>query len=475
LHIKEKSIIFAPKNKAMYINRQIDADLSAWKNSPRRKPLLLRGARQVGKSSSIRHLASSFRYYIEVNFEKQPELSGIFDTADVKDITTKLSQYFTTPIVEGETLLFLDEIQACPGALKSLWFFKEDMPGLHVAAAGSLLEFALKEIRSFGVGRIRSLFMYPLSFDEFLIANGKASWVEAKKQASHDKPLFEALHSSLVNEFRKYLLVGGMPASVAAWIDTNDFSECAAEQEDIQQSYYDDFPKYADKVPVKLLRDTLHSVVVQTGKKFVYRHVEGGHRPEDIQKALNLLCDAGIIKAVMHTAANGLPLGAETNEKFCKYIYLDSGLLLRIFDLNLGGSKNLTDLILTGAAEDLVNKGAITEMVAGWELVKYSSHKVQHSLFYWENLKNGTTSEVDYIIAKDLKVMPIEVKSGTSGKMKSLRLFMKSKHLTEAIRTSLENFGKLDINENTDDGSTVCRHINICPLYALSNITEDSI
>ena len=266
--------------------------------------------------------------------------------------------------------MFLDEIQACPEALHSLWAFKENMPGLHVAAAGSLLEFTLKEMPSFGVGRIRSMFMYPMSFDEFLMASGLDSWITVKNKADYQHPLSPELHQALVQQFRSFLMVGGMPASVAAWIDTHDYMQSAEEQEDIQQTYYDDFAKYSSKIGPQLLRNTLRSVVMQTGSKFVYSRVEGGYRSEEVKRALAMLCDAGIVKMVQHSAGNGLPLGAEVNNKFRKFNYLDSGLMLRILDMEMGSARPLTELILAGAAEELVNKGPITEMVAGWEIIK---------------------------------------------------------------------------------------------------------
>lgn len=454
----------------MYYSRNIDKHLLEWKNSAKHKPLLLRGARQVGKSSAIQHLGESFEYFIEVNFEKRKDLKRIFEeTNGVKEIANRLSTLFNTPIIPGRTLLFIDEIQDCPEAIQSLWAFKEDYPELHVAAAGSLLEFALKEMPSFGVGRIRSMFMYPMSFEEFLMADGKERWVKAIHDASYSNPIADELHTDLVQSFRAYLMVGGMPASVMTWVETHDYLQCADEQEDIQQTYYDDFVKYSKKIDPMLLRNTLHAVVIQTGKKFVYNRVEGGYKTDDIKKALRLLCDAGIIKLVQHTAANGLPLGAEINEKFKKYIYLDTGLMLRILDLELGGAQQFSSLILAGAAEELVNKGGITEMVVGWEIIKNKSPRTQHDLFYWENLSEGTTSEVDYILADNMKVIPLEVKSGTSGKMKSLRLFMKKKHLSEAVRSSLENFGKLTFVEKEDENSpAIEKQIVIHPLYALA-------
>ena len=458
----------------MYIERPIDSLLLEWKNSERRKPLLLRGARQVGKSWAVEHLGETFDYFIEVNFEKRPELLDVFKKIrDVHELTANLSMYYNTPVIPGRTLLFLDEIQKSPEAIQSLWTFKEDYPDLHVVAAGSLLEFALQELPSFGVGRIRSLFVYPFSFDEFLAAEGKAAWVKAKKEADRTKPLLAPLYNDLVQHFRTFLMVGGMPASVAAWVSTRDYSQCQAELDDIQLTYYDDFPKYAKKVDPTLLRNTLQSVVMQIGEKFTYSQVEGGYRAEEVKKALKLLCDAGIIKRVSHTAGNGLPLGAEVNDKFRKYIYLDSGLLLRILDLDLGGARQLTELIIAGTAEDLVNKGGLAEMVLGWELVKYNNPRTQHELYYWENTAEGTRSEVDYIIARDLNVMPIECKASTSGKMKSLYEFMRQKHLTNAIRTSLENISELEHIDKQDNNAV--RHVQILSLFAISNLFKGNV
>ena len=453
----------------MYIERPIDALLLEWKNSANRKPLLLRGARQVGKSWAVEHLGETFDYFIEVNFEKRPEMLDVFQKIhDVHELASSLGMYYNTPVIPGRTLLFLDEIQKSADAVQSLWSFKEDYKELHVVAAGSLLEFALQYLPSFGVGRIRSLFVYPFSFDEFLVAEGKADWVKAKQGASTEKPLLEPLYNDLVQHFRTFLMVGGMPASVAAWITTHDYSQCQAELDDIQLTYYDDFPKYAKKVDTTLLRNTLQSVVMQIGDKFTYSEVDGGYRAEEVKKALKLLCDAGIIKRVSYTSGNGLPLGAEVNDKFRKYIYLDSGLLLRILDLDFGGARQLTEMIIAGTAEDLVNKGGLAEMVLGWELVKYNNPRTQHDLFYWENNAEGTRSEVDYIIARDLKVLPIECKAGTSGKMKSLYEFMRQKHLTEAIRSSLENFSELEYIDKKDKDAV--RHVQILPLFAISNL-----
>lgn len=442
-----------------YYFRNIDKHLLEWKKENNHKPLLLRGARQVGKSSAIRQLGKSFKYFVEVNFERDKEITSIFKgNLKPKEIASRLSAFYGIPIIPNETLLFFDEIQACHEAIHSLWFFYEDYPELHVIAAGSLLEFALKKMTSFGVGRVRSLFMYPMSFDEFLFANGNTAWVEAKQNSTPDNPIFDALHSKLVESFRNYLLVGGMPESVSNWIETGDYLRCQQIQDDIILTYEDDFSKYEERIEPMLLRQTLHSIASQIGNKFVYSNVQGNYRSEKVKEALELLKDAGLIKAVVHTAANGIPLGAEINDKFVKYIFLDSGLLLRLLGFeNTNGQSEISKLILTGTAAELVNKGHITEMVAGLELLKYNSPTQRHDLYYWQNLSRGAQAEVDYVIARNMKVVPLEVKAGTSGSMRSMYQLMSDKKLNYGIRTSLENFGKIN-------------NIDIIPIYALSNL-----
>src|SRR4030043_322199 len=228
-----------------YITREIDAELLKWKNDKHHKPLLIRGARQVGKSSTVRQLAKSFKFFTEINFEKDERLKRVFDgDLSPKRICNDLSAITSIPIIPAETLLFIDEIQSCEAAIRSLRFFYEEYPELHVIAAGSLLDFALKDISTFGVGRIRSLFMYPFSFNEFLNAKGFTGLLDAKKNASVSIPLSEPLHKKLVEQIRYFHLIGGMPAAVKLWFETNDYNECKAVHNDIIQTYLDDFSKY---------------------------------------------------------------------------------------------------------------------------------------------------------------------------------------------------------------------------------------
>ena len=445
-----------------YLKRQIDKELEAWKSSEEHKPLLLRGARQVGKSSAIRHLGESFPYFLEVNFERDKTVKEFFDgDLDVKFISEQLSAYYRVPVVPGKTLLFLDEIQACPNAIHSLWFFKEDYPELHVVAAGSLLEFALKDLGAYGVGRIRSMFVYPMSFDEFLYALGEDGLVRMKHNATSQKPLMNAFYERLVERFRSFLLIGGMPAAVAKYVNANSYLEVDSVLSELKQTYIDDFVKYKAKVDPTLLRQTLFSVAHQVGSKFVYSQVEGGYTTAQVKNALEMLRDAGIIITVWHTAATGIPLGAGINPKFVKYNLIDHGFLLNL--LGIGDTTNsIVKELLVANTVDLVDKGSLTEMVAGLELLKYMSSNERHDLYYWQNLTRGTVSEVDYVLSSGIDIVPMEVKSGLKGSMASLYVFMDKEHIKYGIRCSLENFGEF-VNPKG-------KKIIVNPLYAISNL-----
>lgn len=448
-----------------YIPRNIDKYLLEWKDDPFRKTLLLRGARQVGKSTAVRQFAKKFKYFIEINLEKRPDILNLFENLhDVKEISNRISAIFDIPVAPGKTLLFIDEIQFSKGAIKMLRFFKEDFPELHVVAAGSLLEFVLADLPSFGVGRITSFFMYPFSFEEFLIANGKNAWSREINNASCTHPIFEELHNEIIELWRTFILVGGMPEAVAAWVSTKNYLKCFEVLQDIQQSYFDDFEKYSSKLNPEILRNTLRSVVDQNGKKFMYSKIGEGYRTDVVKDALDALCRAGLIKGISMTTANGLPLGAEVKPGYTKYMMIDTGMMLRIQGMNADNENEAADFIFNSSPIELVNKGSIAEMFAGLEFVKHSNPRIPVDLFYWENTAKGTSAEVDFISTYKNSVLPIEIKSGTSGKMKSLRMFMSSRNLPNGVRSSLENFGLLYITENN-----INRSIHIIPLYALYN------
>lgn len=451
----------------MYYKRFIDNYLSEWAMRKVHKPILLRGARQVGKSTAVRHLGEKFKYFVEINLEKQPDYKTLFKKdLDVKRIVPQMAAMYGTPIVPGETLLFIDEIQECEEAIMAMRYFKEDMAGLHVIAAGSLLEFVLDDLPTFGVGRIHSMYMFPMTFDEFLLANGENLLMEARDQASATSPLPEPLHDKLVQLLRTFMLVGGMPESVVKWVETHDYLQCQEVQDDILTGYEDDFPKYKKKIDPQLLSATMKSAAVQATKKFVYAKVPGEYKTADVKKAVEMLIKAGILIAVTHSDANGLPLGDEKDESTRKMLLLDTGLMLRLLNMTLGDISAITTQILTASAADLVNKGTVAEMLAGLELLHYRTPNLKHELYYWLRQAKNSTAEIDYLLAKDMKVMPFEVKAGVQGGMKSLWSFMHEKKLTEAIRCSLENFGQFDYIDEKDDNAV--RHVTIYPLYAIS-------
>ena len=455
----------------MYCKRLIDKYLKEWASRDIHKPLLLRGARQVGKSTAVQELSKKFDTFVEINFEKQPKYKALFkDDLDVNRIVPQISAMYGTSIRPGKTLLFLDEIQECPEAIMALRFFKEDMPELHVIAAGSLLEFALRELPTFGVGRIHSMFMYPMTFDEFLEANGQQLLIEARNKASIDNPLPEPLHDKLVELLRTYMLVGGMPEAVKTWVEHHDYVRCQEVQDDIVVTYEDDFSKYKKNVDPILLRQTLRSAAVQATKKFVYSKVGAGYKTTEVKTAVELLTLAGILHPITHTDANGLPLGSERDESFQKMLLLDTGLFLRLLNMSLGDISELTTQILTASAADLVNKGPMAELVVGLEMLHHMSPNIRHELFYWLRHAKNSQAEVDYISNYLQVVVPVEVKADKQGGMKSLWQFMRDRKLHYAIRCSMENFGKFNYVDNEANGEV--RHVRICPMYAVAKIEE---
>ena len=437
----------------VYFEREIDSVLDTWRLSTGRKPLLLRGARQVGKTSAVRHLGESFEHYAEIDFNEQRLLHTVFESDMSPDqICSQLSLLLGVPIIEGRTLLFLDEIQACPAAINKLRYFYEKMPALHVIAAGSLLEFALGDLPSFGVGRIRSLFMYSFSFYEFLCAIGHRMLAAAIRSASPTTPLSVAVHERALQLLRVFLTLGGMPECVSKYSERHDMLDCQGILDDLMLSYYDDFRKYGSRLSPSLLKEVLTSVALQGQGKFVYSRVGSDIKTPQVKQALQMLSMAGLIYPVVHTDGNGLPLYAESDERYKRYIFMDTGLLQRVLGLNLAD-------VLTGNDLKTVNRGGMAETYVGTELVKNASPYTRDSLYCWHREKRDSNAEVDYVVSRGGEIYPIEVKAGTRGSMQSLRLFLAAKHLSKGIRTSLENFS------NYDD-------IIVYPLYAIGNLVR---
>jgi len=432
------------------MKRRIDKELLEWKKDKNRKVLLVRGARQVGKTYSIRKLGENFKYFMEINFEERKGVEKFFERSlDPREIVEKLSIYSNQPIKEGETLLFFDEIQACPEALKSLRFFYEKMPSLHVVAAGSLLEFAISEIPSFGVGRIKSLFMYPMTFSEILIASGEERLEQLILSASFENPLETVIHDKILDKLKIFQLIGGMPEVVKTYLQYRDIKQCQEALDNIVTGYMDDFSKYKKRSPVLRLGEVFESVIYQTGRKFKYSNVGSGNT-QAYRDAVELLIKAGLAYKVLHTAARGLPLGAQVNNKKFKLLILDTGIYQRIQGLELS-SYILSNFV------DIINRGNLSELFVGLEIIANDSPIKHPRLYYWHRESRSSNAEVDYVISKEGKVVPIEVKAGTRGKMQSMQIFLKERNLNQGIRISAENF--------SDYGK-----IKSIPIYAVKNI-----
>jgi uncharacterized protein len=434
----------------MIISRKIDQILIDWKTQTNRKPLLLRGARQVGKSTAVQVLAKHFEYFVEINFESQIEVHAFFKgNLDPNSICENLSLYFDTPIVEGKTLLFFDEIQACLPAISSLRFFYEKLPALHLISAGSLLEFALEELPSFGVGRVRSVFIYPFSFDEFLEAMGEKKLVQFKKEANAVQPLSEPFHQKLIEYFKKFLIIGGMPEAIAHYANGGNLLEVQTILDDLMISIQSDFAKYNKKVPSLRISEVFESVVKQTGGKFVFTKAATQATHLQIKKVVRLLTMAGLVIPITHTSANGIPLGAEADYRKRKLILLDTGLFQRALGLNVGQ-------LMAQNSFDAINKGAIAEMFVGLEWLKYGNPFQNENLYYWHRENANSNAEIDYVIQQGERIVPIEVKAANKGAMQSLFLFLKEKNKPLGVRFSLENFSEYP-------------PIAVYPLYAVSN------
>lgn len=436
-----------------YYKRAIEIELMRWKAESDRQPLLIRGARQVGKSSVIKHFGMQFDNFIEVNFEQEAQAKRIFENSlHPKQICDELSVLYNVPIEPGKTLLFLDEIQSCIPAIASLRFFYEQYHELHVVAAGSLLEFALAELPSFGVGRVSSLFMYPFSFNEFLHAANQNLLYKAIANASPQQPLSDSIHQKALDLFKRFIIIGGMPKVVATYLDGGNLLKCQRILDNLVVSCEDDFTKYKKRIPSTLIRSVFKSVTEQNGQKFVYSKALPDVNHLQIKDALELLSMAGLIIPITHSAANGIPLGAEINPKMRKYIVFDSGIFQRINGLQI------SDILIENDFKS-INNGSIAELNVGLELMKSGLCYQRQSLYYWHREAKSSNAEVDYLLQRGNSILPIEVKAGTKGSMQSLKLFMESKQTKTGVRISQENF-------------SVYENIEVYPLYAVANLLK---
>ena len=436
------------------MQRDALAQLLEWKARTRRKPLIIKGARQVGKTWLARALGETFEDFVEFNFERAPELSEIFTRGlDPRRIVQELSAACGRSIEPGRSLVFLDEIQQSPPAMRSLRYFYEELPELHVVVAGSLLNTVLDKVPT-GVGRISYLNLYPMSFAEYLDA---ADDSELRAQIRHqpdNEPLLSLHHERLLDHVRVYMLIGGMPAVLEQYFEDGDILACQRLQDELLRSYQDDFHKYARQADIQHLTTVFQAIPKQLGRKFVYAHVDAGVKSTVLSRALTLLELAGLAHKVYHTTGDGLPLAAGIQSNRFKVLFFDLGLAQRMLDLDLKEWMTSVDIAT-------VNKGAVAEQFVGQELAVYQGATHQTPLTYWHREARGSRAEVDYLIPAGRRIVPVEVKAGVKGGMKSLRLFLQERRAVEGVRVSKDPF--------SNDG--VIRSI---PLYGIEQLFASS-
>jgi predicted AAA+ superfamily ATPase len=390
-----------------------------------------------------------FETCLTVDFDLYPKFAGCFSgSLDPKDLCAAISVIAGMEIIPGKTLLFLDEIQQCPRAIMALRYFYEKLPSLHVIGAGSLLEFALsaEELR-----RVQYLFMYPLTFAEFLDATGQqpALRIINEHDASNRYP--DAVHDHLLSLLRIYLATGGMPAVVREYVDSGNMIQCNRIQASIVQTYRDDFGKYATRARVPHLQNVFAAAPKMVGRKFKYASVDDTVHTRELKAATELLEKAGVIYRVKQTSGSGLPLGAGASDRNFKVLFLDVGLMQHL--CGLAGELLAASDILA------VHAGAVAEQYVGQELIARTDPFLAPGLYYWAREARTSNAEVNYLVQYGPSVLPLEVKAGKSGTMRSLHLFLREYGARMGIRVS-------QVNQNFDD------NLLSIPLYAMHGLTE---
>ncbi|HBY05348.1 MAG: hypothetical protein UV38_C0003G0177 [candidate division TM6 bacterium GW2011_GWE2_42_60] len=432
------------------MKRLIDHHLRKWKDSPLRQPLLLRGARQVGKTYAVRALGKTFSSFVEINFELNKQARTIFDRdLDPKRILREISTLTGIEIEPGKTLLFFDEIQAVPEGILALRYFYEILPELHVIAAGSLLDFALQQV-GVPVGRVQFLYMYPLSFIEFLNALGHFLIIKEILTHPVEEEISEAIHNKMFELLGNYLAVGGMPQAVVCWRNMLNLHACSQIPQTLVSAYQYDFIKYGKSHQVKYLDLLFSRIPQQLGKVFKYSQI-GDFRKRELDPCVDLMVTAGILHRVMYTDAQGLPLGAQADTMAFKLLFLDIGLSQFILDFKTG------DWLLN-PLEAFINKGMMVESFVGQELVAYEHPMKKAQLYYWKRDASGNSAEVDYLIQYGREIIPIEVKSGKGRTLRSIQSFLNSHQDSPyGVRFSTNNY-------------SVCERIHSYPLYAVAKM-----
>jgi predicted AAA+ superfamily ATPase len=447
------------------MKRSKESSLATWLTRSKRKPLVLRGARQVGKSTLVRQFAEKQGLTLhEINLEKHRDLNDLFGTFDVPRILNEI-QYICkkgSPQAPG-SLLFFDEIQATPQALAALRYFYEEVPDIPVVAAGSLLEFALSKHKfSMPVGRVDYLFLGPMGFSEFLLANHEEALVNLLQNYRLSEAFPETAHHQLVKYLRHYLLVGGMPEAVERWCESYDFSQVMQVHSSILETYQDDFSKYCTDRQLLLVQKVFNRIPLLAGEKLKYSKIDHDVLSRDIKLAVNLLVKAGIITKVSHSDASGIPLSACEDERVYKTFFLDCGLLnrsCRVDRIDLDEMKQIR----------FINEGNLAEQFICQHLLLMQPEYEKPKLNYWLREKRTTNSEVDFLLQFGREILPLEVKAGKSGSLRSLHQFILAGKGKRALRLDTNSPSQQQVQHQVRDSHGDYRGIDFqltsLPLY----------
>lgn len=410
--------------------RAINKFFLEWKNRKKRKPLVIRGARQVGKTSAVNLFAKdSFKTYIYINLEQEDNLALFSRMNPLHELIQAIQLKSNKKIIPGNTLIFIDEIQNSSIAMNQLRYFYEEMPDLHVAAAGSLLEVKMKsEGFSFPVGRAEYCYMYPVTFEEYLSAMGEAETLHYINSVKPDKKIPPEIHATLMKKYHEYLLVGGMPEAVARYAETKSLIDVDPVYESILTGFKDDVLKYASLAKAKYIRYLVEHASKYIGLPVKYENFGGsGFRSREMSEAFDVLEKAMVISRVYASASRQLPI-VNNLKKSPKLLYLDTGLVnyqvgLRTEIMNI---QNIQDI-------NAVYHGQLSEQIVGQALLSMALRK-NINLSYWYREQRGAISEIDYLISSHNRLIPVEVKSGKSGTLRSLHNFIDESRNSFAVR-----------------------------------------
>lgn len=448
------------------MDRNISSELDSWLKSEYRPSLILRGARQVGKTWLIRDFAKRHGLtLIELNFERDPSLQKAFSDNDPKAIVNRLSLVLNKTITPDKSILFLDEIQAFGEGLAKLRWFHEEMPELPVMAAGSLLEFTLRDHNfSMPVGRVTFLNVEPLGFDEYLKAHGQDMLLEQIKNWIPEKPIDDTVHEQGLKWQHRFSMVGGMPGIVSRELSEATPEQIRQAQQDLLATYRADFPKYEGRMSALVLDQLLRAVARDLGNKFVYTKVDDSMKNYQAKQALNLLAQARLCHIVHNTSANGIPLGSELKEKTRKVCLLDVGMLHSLLETPaLGAFPELKDM-----TPDM--RARVSEQLTNQSIRLLSDNRAEPArLWYWQR-GGGRPGEIDHLLQMGHRIIPLELKAGPTGSMKSLHQFMNEKQLSLAVRVDTSPPGLQNVSVKTTHGDPAEYQLINLPHYLLWNL-----